>query len=258
MDILRRLVEIVGDGDSCVLATVVAARGSVPRGPGARMLVAADGGRTGTVGGGEIEDAVLARARELLARADEGTATVELDAKCGGVATVFLERFGPPRALVVVGAGHVGVAVAQAAARAGFAVTVLGRARGGALDDNAAITTTDATDPGALAALPRVGSAQLVVATGSQDADAAWAVAGLRAGFAGVGVVGSHAKAAAVRAAAQAAGLPPESFARLRCPVGLDLGAVTPAEIALAIVAELLVLARRGEIPETWRKRSRD
>jgi len=257
VDILHRLVEIVSGGGSCVLATVVAARGSVPRGPGARMLVAADGSRTGTVGGGEIEDAVLARARELLARPEEGTAAIEVDAKCGGIATIFLERFGPPRSLVVVGAGHVGVAVAQAAARAGFVVTVLGRARGGELDDDDAITTADASDPGALAALPRAGGAQLIVATGSQEADAAWAVAGLRAGFAGVGVVGSRAKAAAVEAAAQSAGVPPERLARLRCPVGLDLGAVTPAEIALAIVAELLVLARRGEVPGEWRKRSR-
>jgi xanthine dehydrogenase accessory factor len=256
MDALRRLVQMIDDGGSCVLATVVAARGSAPRGPGARMLVAADGSRTGTVGGGEIEDAVLARARDLLARPDEDSATVEVEARCGGVVSVLLERFGPPRALVVVGAGHVGSAVAQAAARAGFAVTVLGRSRAGELDGVPQITVQDTEDPATLAQLPRPGASQLIVATGSHGADVSWAVAGLRAGFAGVGVVGSRTKAVAVQEAANAAGLPPERVARLRCPVGLDLGAVTPGEIALAIVAELLLLARHGEVPDAWRKRS--
>ena len=257
MDALRRLVQVVEDGGCCVLVTVVAGRGSVPRGPGARMLVAADGTCTGTVGGGEIEDAALARARELLGRPEAGTATVEVEARCGGVVTVLLERFGPPRTLVVVGAGHVGTAVTQAAARAGFAVTLLGRSRTGELEGALQITTHDTADPAALTQMPHPGESQLIVATGSQDADVAWAVAGLRAGFAGVGVVGSRTKAVAVQEGARAAGLPPGQFERLRCPVGLDLGAVTPGEIALAIVAELLLLARRGEVPEAWRKRSR-
>jgi xanthine dehydrogenase accessory factor len=257
MDALRRLVEVVEGGGTCVLATVVAGRGSVPRGPGARMLVAADGSRTGTVGGGEIEDAVLARARELLARPEPGTTTVEVEAGCGGVVTVFLERFGPARTLVVVGAGHVGTAVAETAARAGFAVTVLGRSRTGELEDRPGIAMRDTMDPAALAELPHAGESQLIVATGSHDADTTWAVAGLRAGFAHVGVVGSRTKAVAVREGARAAGLPPERLEHLRCPVGLDLGAVTPGEIALAIVAELLLLAHRGEVPEGWRKPSR-
>jgi len=257
VDTLRRLALVVEGGASCVLATVVARRGSVPRGPGTRMLVEVDGTCTGTVGGGEIEDAVLARARELLGRPGEGTATVDVEAKCGGAVTVFLERFGPPRSLVVVGAGHVGATLAETAARAGFAVTVLGRSRAGELEGRPAIAMHDGEDPAALAALPHAGESQLIVATGSQDADVAWAVAGLRAGFAGVGVVGSRAKAIAVREGASTAGVPPERLERLRCPVGLDLGAVTPGEIAVAIVAELLLLARRGEVPEGWRKRSR-
>jgi xanthine dehydrogenase accessory factor len=257
MEALRRLVQVVEGGGSCVLATVVAGRGSVPRGPGARMLVLADGTCTGTVGGGEIEDAVLARARELLSRPEAGTATLEVEARCGGVVTVLLERFGPPRILVIVGAGHVGSAVAETAARAGFAVTLLGRSRTAELEGMPGVAIQDTADPAALAALPHPGESQLIIATGSQDADVAWAVAGLRAGFAGVGVVGSRTKAVAVQEGARAARLPPERFERLRCPVGLDLGAVTPGEIALAIVGELLLLARRGEVPEAWRKRSR-
>jgi xanthine dehydrogenase accessory factor len=258
MDALRRLVQIVEGGGSCVLATVVTGRGSVPRGPGARMLVAANGTCSGTVGGGEIEDTVLARARDLLGRPGAGTATVEVEARCGGTVTVFLERFGPARTLLVVGAGHVGTAVAEAAGRAGVAVIVVGRSRPGELEGRPGITVQETMDPAALAALPRPGDFQLIVATGSHDADSAWAVAGLQAGFAGVGVVGSRSKAIAVRERVSASGLPAGRLDRLRCPVGLDLGAVTPGEIAVAIVAELLLLAHRGEVPEGWRKRSRD
>ena len=98
---------------------------------------------------------------------------------------------------------------------------------------------------------------QVVVATGDAEADGAWAVAALARPFAGVGVVGSRTKAAAIRHAAAAAGVPPDRVHTLRCPVGLDLGAVTPEEIAVSIVAELIRLDRTGEVPEGWRRASR-
>ena len=97
----------------------------------------------------------------------------------------------------------------------------------------------------------------MVVATGDAAADGAWALAALARSFAGVGVVGSRNKAEAIRRAAAAAGIGAARMAALRCPVGLDLGAVTPDEIAVAIVAELIRLDRTGEVPEGWRRVSR-
>ena len=114
-----------------------------------------------------------------------------------------------------------------------------------------------ATEPSALEGWEYAERTHVIVATGDADADSAWAVAALARPFAGVGVVGSGNKAAAIRHAAAGAGVRPERIHTLRCPVGLDLGAVTPAEIAISIVAELIRLDRVGEVPEGWRRPSR-
>jgi len=255
MDALRSLIAATESGTATVLATVIAVRGSAPRGPGARMLVDGSGHTTGTVGGGEVEATACAAAAEMLAGGDT-TSTLDIPTRCGGVVTVFLERFGVPRRLVVVGAGHVGRAVVRAAASASFAVTVIDRSGAVALAETAGVRVLAATDPAVLAGLDNRPDTEVIVATGTHDADIAWAIAALQAGFAGVGVVGSRSKAATLHRIASDAGVPPERMPALRCPVGLDLGGATPGELAVAIVAELIVLANRGEVPPTWRKPS--
>jgi xanthine dehydrogenase accessory factor len=255
MDVLRRLVAAADAGRTTVLATVIEVRGSAPRGPGARMLVEARGDTTGTVGGGETEAAVIAAARALLA-GNGPPRTLEVPTGCGGVAVVFLERLGAPRRLLVVGAGHVGRAVAAAAARASFAVTVIDRGGAPELAADESVRVLAAAEPAVLADCEHREETQVIVATGTHDADVSWAVAALAAGFSGVGVVGSRSKAATVQRAAAGAGLPAERLALLRCPVGLDLGGATPAELAVAIVAELVMLAHGREVPASWRKTS--
>jgi xanthine dehydrogenase accessory factor len=255
MDTLRRLVQLLEADSPCVLATLVAVRGSAPRGPGARLLVEPDGRCTGTVGGGEVEKQTLLSARELLAKTGEVVRSIEVDSHCGGVVTLLLERFGSPRTLVVVGGGHVGKAVALCSARAGFRVIVLDRGAASPLHDVAGVSVRTTTDPADLVPLVS-GDTQVVVATGSHETDAEWTLAALAAPCAGVGVVGSRGKAAALREAASRAGVSGERLRILRCPIGLDLGAVTPEEIAVAIVAELITLARRGEVPPGWCKPS--
>jgi xanthine dehydrogenase accessory factor len=182
---------------------------------------------------------------------------VEKPINCGGTVTVMLEKFGPQRRLLVIGAGHVGAALATAGARAGYQVTVASSAAAERLRDLPGIDAIAGAEPGMLAGFQHPEVTQVVVATGDADADASWAVAALARPFAGVGVVGSRNKAAAVRHAAAAAGVPPDRVHTLRCPVGLDLGAVTPEEIAVSIVAELIRLDRTGEVPEGWRRASR-
>jgi xanthine dehydrogenase accessory factor len=257
MEILQALLQEVARGQAAVLATVTAVRGSAPRGPGARLVLVADGGRFGTVGGGEIEDRVVAEARSMLEAPAPHPRVLEVDAHCGGRVTVFLERFADQRRMLVVGGGHVGRAVAEVASRAGFQVSVLDRKAEAAQPLPASVTRIAAFDPGSLASIERPESMQVLVATGSHEADIAWALAALRGGFAGVGVVASRSKAAAIRRAAEQEGVPAERIGRLRAPVGLDLGAVTPGEIAVAIVSELVMLARGNEVPPAWRKSQR-
>jgi len=256
VEVLRRLLQAVDEGDTCVLATVAGARGSAPRKDAARLLISFRGLRLGTVGGGEVEAAALATAAQMLAGPD-GSRLFEIATNCGGVVTVMLEKFGPPRRLLIVGAGHVGQAVALTASQAGYRVTLVGAATPRVFDDGTGIATLAATEPSALDGWESAERTHVIVATGDADADSAWAVAALARPFAGVGVVGSGNKAAAIRHAAAGAGVRPERIHMLRCPVGLNLGAVTPAEIAVSIVAELIRLDRTGEVPEGWRRASR-
>ncbi len=256
MEILRRLIESVDSGGSCVLATVVVAHGSAPRGAGARLLVRGDRSREGTVGGGEVEREVLAAAQAMLA-GGPGERVLEIPTNCGGTVTVMLERFGPHRRLLIIGAGHVGAALATAGAQAGFHITLASHSGVERLVDAPGVETITTAEPAMLAQLEHPEATQVIVATGDADADASWAAAALARPFAGVGVVGSRTKAAAIRRAAGTAGVPPERVNTLRCPVGLDLGAVTPEEIAVSIVAELIRLDRTGEVPEGWRRTSR-
>jgi xanthine dehydrogenase accessory factor len=256
MQVLRRLLQAVDEGDTCVLATVAGVTGSAPRKAGTRLVVSARGVRHGTVGGGEVETAALASAAEMLAGHDSSR-TLEIATNCGGVVTLMLEKFSPQRRLLVVGAGHVGKAVARAGAHAGYRVTLAAPERPELAPGAATVEFLAASDPAVLDAWEGAENTHVVIATGTAEADGAWAVAALLRPFAGIGVVGSHGKATAIRRTAAAAGVPAERLDVLRCPVGLDLGAVTPEEIAVSIVAELIRLDRTGEVPERWRRASR-
>jgi xanthine dehydrogenase accessory factor len=252
MDVLRRLLEIVDGGEVAVLATVVSVSGSAPRSPGARMLLSASGERVGTVGGGEVETAALPLAEEMLA-GGPSVRGLELPVHCGGRVTLMLEKFAPTRRLLVIGAGHVGRALAAAASNAGYRVTVVSPSGKEDMSD-AGVEAVAAADPAFLGEWGEPARTHVIVATGASDTP--WAVAALQRPFAGVGVIGSRNKAATIRHAAAAAGVTPERIHQLRCPVGLDLGAVTPEEIAVSVVAELVRLDRTGEVPAEWRRAS--
>lgn len=250
---LAELLRMVEAGETCVLATTVAAQGSTPRKAGARMVLTASGRQIGTVGGGELEALVLVTARAMLA-GESATCLVEAPA-CGGTVTVYLEVFAPTRQVLVVGAGHVGSAVARAAAGAGYRVTVAAPSAPERLADSPEIATLQADGPAALAAVKQPEATHVIVATGENDADVAWAAAALVGPFLSVGVVGSPRKAAAIGERAAGAGVAAARAAAVRCPVGLAIGAVTPAEIAVSIVGELVMLDRAGSVPESWRIR---
>jgi xanthine dehydrogenase accessory factor len=257
MNVLRQALEWVDGGRTCVLVTVVQAEGSAPRKHGARMVLASDGQQVGTVGGGEVEERAVAEARGLL-QAAETTRVVEQVATCGGTVSLFCEKLAPERRLVVVGAGHVGKAVAVAAAQAGFRVTVVAPSAPDRLAGFPGVGAVAGDDPAWLDLLDAPPATHVVCATGTHEGDTAWAVAALQGGFASVGVVGSGKKAQAIRREAAAAGVAPRRIHDLRCPVGLDLGAVTPEEIATAVTAELILLERQGSIPKAWRKQAQD
>lgn len=252
LELYQEIVRLQGSGEAAVLATVVASTGSSPRKPGAKLLLRADATTLGSVGGGRVEAETLTAARKVLA---EGvpcslafTLTEAHGFVCGGSMTVFIEPLGVAPALLVFGAGHVGKALCRLAAGCGYRVTVVDErpeyARPELLPGAGSILCAPVAE--AFAHLAIGERTAVVIATPGHQGDFA-AVRGALASAAGfIGLVGSARKKAALRETLAAEGYPVAVMERVTIPVGLDIGAETPEEIAVSIVAQL-VRQRRGE-----------
>jgi len=254
-EVLRAASDAAERGERVVMATVLARRGSTPSTPGQKLVLTESGHSLGTVGGGAVEREVL---RELVAwlgdaAFEERTAKTEtyklgqeLGMCCGGGVDVLLESIPSATPSLVVGAGHIGTAVAPLLARCGFAVTLVDDREQWALGapDEHRVRRV-AGDFGFVGkSVPRRGAALAMTHDHQLDQRVIeWA---LREKFAFVGGVGSRAKHARTCARLEAKGFDRQDIERVRMPLGLDLGARTPHEIAVSIVAEL-VAWRRGK-----------
>lgn len=237
-------------GEPAALATVIASGGSTPRSAGARMLVHADGRTVGTIGGGALEHRVQAEALEAIAdgrpRRFEAHLVQDLGMCCGGRTEVWIEPLRTRVPLVVFGAGHVAHALVPLLQRLDFDVTVV--------DDRDELLTEARFptarridgDPVAFAAsLPDDPERYWLVVTHDHALDQRLVEHLLPRPCAWLGMIGSKGKVARFLVRFRAAGIDPALFPRLCAPVGLDLGAETPAEIAVSIAAEL-IRVRRG------------
>lgn len=253
--VLRAVGEWLAQGRKVCLATIVSREGSAPRDVGAKMAIRDDGLTAGSIGGGGLEQAVIARAQQVLDVGqpsvidfDLSGKSVGLDALCGGKVSVLVEPLGQPRRLFVLGAGHVGRAVARAAALVGFAVVLV--------DDRAdylgreglaeGVTSVEASPSDLGTKLQIDHAAFVVIATRGHSLDSAWLRAIARVEPRYVGMLGSREKAAAVRRELETQGLSRAFLDRVRTPVGLAIQAVTPEEIAISIVGELILEWRKG------------
>ena len=255
-EVLRAAADASSVGARAALATVVARRGSAPATPGQKLLLTETGLCLGTVGGGAVERAVLSALVARLAHdehdaiADAQVSTFKLGPElgmcCGGGVDVLLESIAAATPTLLVGAGHIGSAAAPLLAACGFAVTLVDEReewaeRDRTVDARVRRVTGDFGFVGK--SVPRRGVALTMTHDHQLDQRVVeWA---LREKFAFVGGVGSRAKAARTRARLEAKGFSPEDVARIRMPIGLFIGARTPQEIAVSIVAEL-VAWRRG------------
>ena len=255
-EMLAKLQAARDGGQPCVLVTVAQTRGSVPREAGAKMLVYADGKTAGSVGGGKFEALVIAAGLAAL----EGGAPVlktyplpehdgeSFGAICGGEVTVLLEPQVPRERLVLVGAGHCARAIARLAAECGMQVTVL--------DDRAALAAEIPEAQRAVAAenAPdfirshawRAGDALVLVSRNFEiDREALAAALPLeKIGY--LGMIGSARKVQRVFADLKQRGSADDGqLARVFAPIGLDIGADTPAEIAVSVVGEILQVLRQ-------------
>lgn len=256
MTLYAEIATLIAEGRSFVLATVIASAGSTPQKPGSKMVVLEDGSLRGTVGGGAIEYQIIEAARLLLAssartRMLETHLTHELGMCCGGRMTVFLEKQEAPPRLTLFGAGHVAREVAVLARHVDFRVTVVDARPEWASAERFPGCEVLLTDPADHArALDSSDRDCFCIATHDHPLDQAVVEALLSKPSAYLGVIGSRRKAERFRMRLAAAGAPPEALERMRSPMGLGIGALTPQEIAVSIVAELIQV-RRGAGPET-------
>ncbi|MBM4129456.1 XdhC family protein [bacterium] len=258
-DVLLELADMVREQRAGVLATVVGAERSVPRQPGAKMIVHADGRLTGSVGGGRAEAHVLEQAALVAGDGVCRTVAIDLDGGhgvCGGRMTVFLEPVLRAVPFVVIGAGHVGRALATVGRTLPFRFLLVDdRPRMLAdLPPSAGVGTAVSGPAGLAGHLAGAAGGAVLVASRGHELDADYLEALLRAEsslprpFAFVGLLGSRAKSARTLGELRRRGLAPETLARVRAPVGLDLGDETPAEIALSVLAEALAVLRGRDL----------
>jgi xanthine dehydrogenase accessory factor len=252
-----RLAQIAQGAHPAAVCTVVATQGSTPRKAGASMVVIADGSPLGalegTVGGGAVEHQLrkeaLAVAASMRPRTIEIALTKELGMCCGGSMTFFVEalRVRPP--LILLGAGHCAQALCALAARAGFAVTVADPREELATAERFpdADTRVDDYEPSDLDTLPFGADAFVVIATHDHQVDQQLVERVIDRPSRYLALVGSRRKAMLTRERCLNKGIAQQSVERLRCPAGLDIGAETPEEIALSIVAEMVQVRRTAE-----------
>ena len=234
------------------------------------MLVFADGRTVGTIGGGCYESDAIGKAREAIASGTPILARYDLNDDfvqesgliCGGQMDVYIDPITPTPSLFIIGAGHVGWHLARAAADAGFRIHVV--------DDREKFANRERFPGAADIVVEDIGtwlhradiaaSAYVVVVTRghTHDFDALRALAARDLKY--LGLIGSRAKVARVFDALQAEGLPVECLDRVHAPIGLDIGAITPAEIAISILAELIAVRHGkdvGALSMKWQKARR-
>jgi xanthine dehydrogenase accessory factor len=259
-EVLRAAALAAERGGRVVLASVVARRGSTPSTPGQKLVLLDERTALGTIGGGAVERSVLETMLRALrdpafaARVETFRLGPSLGMCCGGQVDVLVEPIGGVASVIVIGAGHVGAALAPLLASLGFQVTVCDSreeaadpARMPAPSGALLVLHGDHDDPAVLERAPDPASASFLVMTHDHQLDQAAIEHGLAKGFGFVGGVGSRAKAARTRARLEAKGFAPADVARVRMPMGVDIGARSPAEIAVAVAAELV--ARRAGAP---------
>jgi xanthine dehydrogenase accessory factor len=254
--IYQCLAKLEEHNQAGALCTVVATHGSTPRHTTSKMLVYPDGHIVGTVGGGEVENRVISEA--LLALQDGKPRLLQYNMSdpargdpgvCGGQVEVFVEPIQPKPILVVIGTGHVGKAVAHLAHWLGFRVV--------ANDDrpefcNAeAVPDADEYLPCPMAELPQRLTINpwtyLVLTTRGVDVDVAGLPALLDTPAAYLGVIGSRRRWVTAQKQLLEAGVGEEKLARVHSPIGLEIHAETPEEIAVSIMAEIILLRDRRD-----------
>ena len=251
-EVFAAVADALDRGEPAALVTIVSATGSTPQRIGAKMLVFADGRMIGTIGGGCYENDAFWKAREAITDRKPRLVHYELSDDfaqetgliCGGQMDVYIEPIEPSPELYVVGAGHVGFHLARLAHDVGFRVHVIDDrekfANSERFPNAVEIVVDDIPSWIARATIPAHAYAVIVTRGHTNDLEALQALAPREVRY--LGLIGSRAKVARIYDALVADQTPANLLTRVHAPIGLDIGAVTPQEIAVSILAELIAV----------------
>jgi len=254
---MRMIEQVLERGEIAVLVTRVTG----PQNVGAKLLVKQNGVTTGSLGDAELDSSAVAQATSFLSSREE---TRLFDFSSFETSLLF-ERLQPAPRLVVCGAGHVGASLAKLAAFAGYQTTLL--------DDRSEFLKRErfpekeielvVADDWSTAVRDAIGNGRgvsVAVVTRGHNEDEQCMHAVMRADPDYAGLIGSKRRTSIVIDRLRAAGVPEEQLEKIHAPIGLDIGAVTPEEVALAILAEIVAARRgaRGGSLSSWRRRQRE
>lgn len=253
-DIYQEIVRIRAGGGEAALVTIVSATGSTPRGEGTKMLVRADGGLVGSIGGGSLEAQLCKKAMEVIKEGKPQRLHISLTAEegeepgmiCGGDVEVFIEPILSAPTLYIFGGGHISLAIAKIGKLIGFKIAVI--------DDRAEFANPQrfpeaelilAKDFNKAFSELQIGkSSYLVIVTREHQYDELvleWAL-GTQAKY--IGMLGSKTKNETIFSHLRAKGIAQEQLDKVNAPIGLEIYAQTPEEIAVSILAEIIKVRR--------------
>jgi len=246
---------MVANNQTVALVTVIEAGGSTPAEVGKEMLVDASGLIGGTIGGGNLEHVSIKKAQECISR--NMSTTIHFDLKkdlgmeCGGEVTIFIKVYSPPIELVIVGAGHIGRVLYRYAETLGYDVIVI--------DDRADAATREHFPNAKEILVGDIGeqceklslspsSSYIVIATRGHKCDEAALFHLIRKNPRYIGVIGSRNKVATMMASLKNKGIPQDLLDTVYAPIGIALGGGHPAEIAISIISEILLVKNGGRL----------
>ncbi len=254
MDIYEEIVRLHREGQQAVVATIVRRLGSTPRKDNAKMLIYPDGSSFGSVGGGCVEAQVWQEAREI---AEGGQARLlkyqltEKDAEeegliCGGTVEIFVEPIRPNPKIILMGAGHLGQAIAEAGHRLGAQIAVLDDRETFANRDRFPQTqeiVVDSFDK-SLEQTKVTSNSYILIITRGHNHDQVALEKAIQTKARYIGLVGSRRKIHLIVESLLKKGYSPELFRNLYAPIGVEIGSETPEEIAISVLAELIAIQK--------------
>jgi xanthine dehydrogenase accessory factor len=261
MDVYEELLRLRKLGQKCALATIVDVRGSIPSYESAKLLVREDGSMAGTIGGGCVEAEVWNAAREVIETEKPRHLTFNLgqDAAydngliCGGQLDVFVEPVLPIPHAFIFGGGHISKSLSQVATLAGFATVIV--------DNREAFANRERFPEAAEVhaqeyeeIFPKLAineSSYVIIVTRGHRDDMRVLKLAMSTQARYISMIGSKRKVINVIRELEREGIPRQAFERIHAPMGLDIGAISPEEIAISVAAEMIAV-RRGAV-SNWR-----